>query len=127
MLQQINICETDYSPRIIFNKQQNIFEIKGKSLMEDASVFYLPLILWVSEYVNYPNDKTELIIDLEYYNSSSAKRLVKLLTEFEKIKKKEKEIKIIWMYHEDDKMLKKRGLELQQTIKIPFEIKEYKN
>jgi len=119
MLEPIIIKETEYSPEIILNQNENIFQIKGKSLMEDANSFYLPVIAWAQNYVQNPNNETEIEIDLEYYNSTSARRIVKFLLEFEKIK--QQKAKIIWKYTEGDNMLLKRGLELQQTMKIPIE------
>jgi hypothetical protein len=53
----LEISPTDDSPEINFNPDSGIFELKGKSLPEDVSSFYNPVIEWLEEYAKNPAEK----------------------------------------------------------------------
>lgn len=114
---------TEDTPEILFNKELNEFSITGKSLPEDAFVFYRPVIEWLTEYIKQPNSKSELKIALEYFNSSSVKQLLSIILLFEEIFKKDNEAKIIWCYSEGDDLMEIKGLEFESMMNIPFEFK----
>jgi hypothetical protein len=125
MLEPIKLDKTKSYPMVNLDKENNIFEIRGRSIPEDAIKFYLPILQWVTEYVEDPNPNTEFILDLEYFNSSSAKNIMKMLVILEKILEKGKKIKIIWYYQENDEMIQERGVEIGSVLKIPLEVKSY--
>ena len=66
-------------PEITFDYEKGLIEIKGRSIPEDSDALYKPLIEWLAEYVSKPQKKTTVNINLEYFNSSSAKYLTRLL------------------------------------------------
>ncbi len=125
MLTAIKLEKTHNTPLITLDAGNQVFEIKGRSIPEDALKFYLPIMDWIEKYAKAPNDYTEFSIDLEYFNSSSAKRLMKILSLLEQIPNTGKQIKIIWKYQEGDELIEERGVELQESLKIPFELKPY--
>ena len=125
MSQPLNIVATADKPEINLDPQQNVFEILGKSLPEDAKAFYDSVIEWFEEYANEPNEVTEINLKLNYFNSSSARKLVELLSVLEKIQEEGKEVKIVWFYKTYDAIMKERGEEVQLVLDVPFELKEY--
>lgn len=125
MLEPIILESTEDNPKVILDKNNNRFEISERSLPEDAIGFYEPIQQWISDYVKNPNPATEFIIKLEYFNSSSASRLVKIMLELEKIMKSDNEIKVTWYYQENDLLIRDRGEEFKSVLKLPIEIKEY--
>ena len=48
-MEVINIEATDETPKVILDADQGIFEFSGKSLPEDVTVFYDPIIEWLEE------------------------------------------------------------------------------
>lgn len=112
---------TDDTPTIVFDKSSGTLELSGRSLPENAAKFYGPLFDWVKEYVKAPAESTSLSIKLEYFNSSSAKKIIELL-----LLLKEVSVNAIWHYHEGDDMIKQRGLELRNLTDVPFEMRSYK-
>ena len=110
-------------PTIHLDKQKNFFKISGRSLPEDADTFYNKIIAWVQEYIKEPNPKTEFIFQLDYYNSSTARKLSDILIVLEQINLQGKEIKILWYYNEDDDVMKENGEDFNLIINIPFEFK----
>ena len=114
---------TEDTPEVLFNKEINDFRITGRSLPEDAFAFYDPIITWMSDYVKEPNPISELIISLDYFNSSSVKQVFDLISIFEEIIKTGKLAKVIWCYSEGDDLMEIKGLEFKNMVSIPFELK----
>ena len=121
MPEKLLIEATNETPYVHFNTEENIFEITGRSLPEDVIKFYSPVRDWIKEYVKNPNEETNFTFDLEYFNSSSARILVKILVELEEIK--DKKVKVTWLYRENDEVMYDRGDEIKSVILLPFEIK----
>ncbi|MEA2041216.1 MAG: DUF1987 domain-containing protein [Bacteroidota bacterium] len=124
-MESIFIERTKVSPEIKFDKEENIFLIAGRSLVEDPGKFYSPVYDWVEEYVKNPNEVTDIEFDLEYFNSSSARQIMKIIMLLEDIQENGKKVNLKWMYEEGDDMTKERGEEIDVVSKIDFEIIEY--
>lgn len=121
----LNLKGTEDTPEVLFNKETNQFLLSGRSLPEDAFLFYDPIIKWMSDYAKNPNPYSELIISLEYFNSSSVKQILNLISLFEDIVKSKKEAKIIWCFSEGDDLMEIKGLEFKSMVmNIPFELKK---
>lgn len=114
------------SPKVVLDKERNIFEIKGKSLPENVNVFYQPIIDWFTEYFKNPNPETIITIQLDYLNTASSKAILSLLLVFEEALKKGSNIKVRWYYEEDDEDMRYIGEEYADIIQIPIEIIEIK-
>jgi hypothetical protein len=112
---------TDNTPRVEFNKQENIFRIEGKSLPEDVKNFYIPLIQWFEVYSLHPNPKTNLYLDFEYFNTSSSKMILILLNKVREIQKKGYQILITWSYPPHDIEIEESGEEFAELLNIPFQ------
>ena len=106
MLKEINIEGTEDRPRIILSKEKGIFEFSGRSLPEDAGKFFEPVQRWIEAYVQDPNDHSQFVFRFDYFNSTSARKIAALLLEIEKVLDKGKTAKIIWLYYENDEMMK---------------------
>ncbi|UCH15033.1 MAG: DUF1987 domain-containing protein [Bacteroidales bacterium] len=113
------------SPSVILNKQENNFEISGRSLPEEVIGFYSPVMNWLEKYVRDPNDNTLFRLKLDYINSASQRAIQELLTILEKIKIQGKDVEIDWYFMADDDDMKEAGEEYSETIDIPFNFKSY--
>lgn len=122
MLNTLELKETRDTPEILFDKKNNLFKISGNSLPEDSSKFYFPVFDWIQEYLKDPNKSTFLECKFEYFNSSSAKMIYQIFVEFEKILDTGNEIKVIWYYEADDKLIEEKGVEYQSILDLPFEV-----
>ena len=117
--------ETEDTPKIIFDKVNNNFEMSGRSLPEDASKFFDPIHEWIKEYVKSPNTSTEFHLKLDYFNSASARKIVEILFILEDIISTDNEIKVIWFYNEEDEVMEARGEEVKSVVDLPFELQKY--
>ena len=125
MFEPIIIEKTEKTPEVIFDKENNIFQISGRSIIENAHDFYHPIKLWLQEYLKDPNNKTELVLNYEYLNSSSSLQLMKIIFLLEDFLTPDKKIKVIWLYEKNDEMTKERGEELMNSSNIDFEVKGF--
>jgi hypothetical protein len=124
-MEVIKIKGTDDTPNVILDAENNIIEFSGRSLPEDVVTFYDPVLNWITEYIKNPNDKTEVIFRLEYFNTASSKLLLDILLKFEDILNKGKEVVVQWYYQEDDEDMQEAGEEYSELVDIPFEMHSY--
>lgn len=118
--------QSEVTPKVVFETESGKLEITGRSLPEDAVEFYDPLKNWIDEYTNSPNTHTELSIDLDYFNSASAKQLVDLLVKLEEVNVRAEHAVIVkWGYEKDDDLMIIRGEEMASIINLPFQFCEY--
>ena len=88
---------TKHTPAINFLTDGRMF-IKGRSIPEDINDFYAPLIEWAGS-VTAP--RIILDIKLEYFNSSSAKKMLELLKALDK-NSDIRELTVNWFFEQDD-------------------------
>lgn len=115
------INATDFGPAIVLETNGNI-SISGKSRMEDASLYYKEAQDWLSNYLEGSNPPLTVRINLTYFNSSSAKQLLKLLIS---IDESDTLGKVIWIYPSNNDILLERGKELEIMLDLPFEYHGY--
>ncbi len=78
----------------------------------------------MSSYIKNPNEKTEIDFYLEYFNTSTAKQIAKLLIFFEKLSSKSK-VLVRWHYDKDDIDMFDSGARYSKLININFEFIEH--
>lgn len=121
-MQTLHLKSTNDTPSIILDKENNIFKISGLSLPEDAIRFYEPVVQAIAEYVKDPNDETEFVFDLEYFNSASVKEIIEILCELEKIIPTRKKVKVIWHYSKEDDLMEAKAKEFMTVVAVPFDM-----
>jgi hypothetical protein len=124
-MEPLIISEGESTPKIILDKEKNKFEISGISLPEDVFEFYAPVFKWIEEYVKKPNQKTELIIKFNYFNTSSSKIILEILNKLDELKKKGFDVTISWYYLEMDEDMLSTGKEFESMLTIPFTFLTY--
>lgn len=119
--------QSDDFPKITLDKEASMFEICGKSFPENAVEFYSPIIKWIKEYIQNPNSETIFTINLEYFNSSSSKKIFEILMELESIKTSGGKILVKWYYDENDDVMFTRSKDIQAVLDIPIEFIKKEN
>jgi len=115
--------QTPKTPHINFDPATGIFELNGKSVPENSVIYYKPLFDWLDQYVQNPAKNTTLTVQLDYFNTSSAKCIVDLFKKIELIYKSGKgEVVINWMYNEPDEDMLEVGEDYKSIIKVPFNL-----
>ncbi len=125
MIKSIKIEGQEDTPKIIFDPENDIFEVSGRSLPEDATLFYEPILEWLKEYAKTPIEKTEMHVKLNYFNTASSKLLLDLLMILEEMEEDNKECLIKWFYEEEDEDMEEAGEEYSELVEVPFELIAY--
>lgn len=118
------------TPEVIFDKENNVFKIRGRSISENAIEFYTPLNEWLAEYFKKPNEETKLVLNFDYLNSSSLIQISKIIRILEKNYLKGHNVLLVWQYEENDELIENTGIELNLISQVPFvtevfEVEEY--
>ncbi len=119
---------TDLTPEIILAPEENKFIISGKSAPEDVRGLYYPVLEWMEEFVasvrksSRYTDTNHLIfrLDLEYFNSSSAKFLFDIFAHLKDLGNDGVPVDIEWHYDEEDTDLREAGEDLALLCELPF-------
>ena len=125
MMNPLIIEGKEDTPSVILDKENNKFEFSGRSLPEDILDFYNPIYDWLQNYVSSPNDKTELDLKIDYFNSASHKAINEILDILSEIQKTGKSIVINWHYMEEDEDMYESGEDFQELTGLSFVYKSY--
>jgi len=110
------------TPHILLDVKGYI-ELKGKSIPENSVEFYKPVFDWLDNYASSPNASTRVLVELEYFNTSSSKCILDIFRRLETIHKSGKsQVAINWLYDEDDEDMMETGEDYQTIVKVPFTI-----
>ena len=121
----IIISATEDTPGIRLDATNDVFEISGRSLPEDVVKFYKPILDWLDEYANAPNENTDFNFKLSYFNTASSKIILDILMKLEGMHDNGKNITIKWHYPSDDEDMMEAGEEYADIVSIPIEMVEY--
>lgn len=121
----LNIKGTAETPNVVFDSNNNLFEISGKSLPEDVKEFYNPILKWVKEYGESPNSVTTLKVKMDYFNTASSKMILELFEVLNDMHESGKEVVIEWYYQEDDEDMMDAGADYADMLEIPFKMISY--
>jgi hypothetical protein len=118
-MKSIALKEGKDTPYYIFDPERQKFEMGGKCIPEDADAFFQPILLWVKQYAKKPNNETNFVFKLEYFNTVSLRKILEIFKALNKIPTAQ----IIWFMHEDDDDF----THLTEMLKIPFIIKYFED
>jgi hypothetical protein len=79
MMKELIIEQTPKTPQIDLNQFTGDLLFYGRSIPENATKFYEPILSWVAQYISEANPTTNLRLDLEYFNTASSIYLAKML------------------------------------------------
>jgi hypothetical protein len=120
-MEAIKIKGTEDTPNVILDAAENIMELSGRSLPEDVSSFYSPILNWLTEYSKKPNAKTIFNFKLVYFNTASSKLILDILMKLEEMSKAGNDVLIKWYFPEDDEDMQEAGNEYADIVEVPFE------
>jgi hypothetical protein len=129
-MQRLYIEQTKSTPEINFSPDENIFFIRGISSPEDVRALYYPVIEWIKIFVDdvtegvvrfyNKENPVKLMIDLSYFNSSSAKFLFDILTELKRLQLASVPVIVEWMYEPEDGDMRDAGSDIAQLVGMEF-------
>ena len=123
-MENISIEGTAKTPSVHFSFDDGVLSIVGRSIPENSIEFYKPLIDWIDDYSKTPKTKTEINIQLEYFNTSSSKCILDVFKKLESIQSQGTDVAVNWYYEEDDEDMLEAGEDYDAIISLPFKMME---
>ena len=122
-MEALRIEETEDTPRIVLDPENNEFSISGRSLPEDSVAFYTPVFEWLQQYTEVVENDMDFVFFMEYFNTSSAKQIAKIFLLLEKINEKVF-VQVIWKCKKDDVDMASSGMRFSKLLNLEFEVRE---
>ena len=121
-LSPLHIAATDETPEVDFIPENGLLRMVGRSLPENAYVFYQPLIEWFKEFAPTASSPIVMEMQMDYFNSSSGRFIFEILTILESNPKSRALVTINWICDHDDELMIEKGEELKSLIDLHFNI-----
>jgi hypothetical protein len=115
-MEKITMKGTFDTPAVVLDSDAGQIELAGRSLPEDTTTFYRPILNWVDEYLVQPKSNTEIAIKLEYFNTATSKVLLNLLSKFENTTN----VTVHWFHYSEDEDMLESGKEFEELVRLPF-------
>jgi len=122
-MESIKLRGTDDTPTVTLDKESRLFLISGRSLPEDVTAFYQPIVDWVNSEIPQIDGPIVFTFKMNYFNTASSKLLLDILIALETMYENGKDIVVHWFYDEDDEDMLEAGEEYADIVEVPFEIK----
>jgi hypothetical protein len=118
-MEELRISSTKNSPEIILIPG-GIIKIRGRSIHENVADFFAPVEDWITGYIMDPADVTCVDLNLEYFNSASAKVLIHILQKITYVSLRHKKFIFNWYFEEGDEDILERGEYFASVLDVPF-------
>ncbi|MCG3165217.1 MAG: hypothetical protein POELPBGB_00979 [Bacteroidia bacterium] len=126
MKNKISIAATDSTPALEFDMEKGSLSLTGKSIPQDPTLFYAPLIKQLDEYIANPAPQTTVTINLQYFNTPTAKYLQDIFQKLEALTANSKSVSVNWHYETGDTDMLQAGKDYQGIVNLSFSYKEIK-
>jgi len=118
-MKKLKISPTKNSPDIILSPD-GMLKITGRSIHENVAEYFAPVEEWIREYIEMPAELTCVDMNLEYFNSASAKVFIHLLELLKHVSLKNKKFIFNWYYEEGDEDIFERGEYFASILDVEF-------
>jgi len=92
----------------------------GRSIIENPSTFYEPVINWIREFSKSWTGKTKIDLGFEYINTGSTKWLYIILRELSAKRQLAENVEIRWHFERGDEDMCELGLIIRSLVNCPF-------
>jgi hypothetical protein len=106
-------------PSVILDADKGILEIAGRSTPENADELYGIILFGIQNYLSEGHDDLHVSVNLEYFNTSTARQLSQI---FKLLGGKKCSVK--WIYEEGDEDMKEAGedfRDMNKNLEFNFE------
>jgi hypothetical protein len=122
-MQAFTTEQSPKTPFIEFDPGSGMFTMKGKSIPENTVSFYKPVFDWLNGYAANPAKTTTINMQLDYFNTSSAKIFSDLFSYLEKLQESGKsQVVVNWHYNDEDDDMLEAGEDYKSITKVAFHL-----
>jgi hypothetical protein len=119
-MENLIIKYTPETPSIHFDANSGLLQIKGRCIPSNPDDFWSEILLWFDTYIQQPAIETKFIINLEYFNISSSKRILFLLYKLNELIELGYKASVDWYYRESEEDMFEVGQDYAYMVKVPF-------
>ncbi len=119
-MEEFELKGTAHTPYIHFNAQSGEMLVQGRAISQPDEDFWAPVLKWFYAYSTAPNETTKVVFNLEYFNISSSKQILFLLHKMNDLLEEGYDVKVEWLYSEDDLEMKESGFDFSCVVNVPF-------
>jgi hypothetical protein len=119
VMDELRLSPSKNTPEIILSPE-GMIKIRGRSIHENVTEFFAPVEDWVTSYILDPAEITCVDINLEYFNSASAKVFIHLMQKISFVSLKHKKFIFNWYYEDGDEDILERGEYFSSVLDVPF-------
>jgi hypothetical protein len=121
----LTIDRTSDTPAVELDPQKKLMELVGNSYPENAIEFYQPIYDWVHSYFAGASPSLTAVLKLNYFNTSSAKCILNLLTILQNYHAQNRPVNVQWYYDEEDEDMLETGRAFSVDFNMPFDFHSY--
>lgn len=110
---------TKNTPEIVLDPK-GIIRIRGRSIHENVTEYFAPVEAWITGYIESPAEVTCVDMNLEYFNSASAKVFIHILQKITYVTLKHKKFIFNWYFEDGDEDILERGEYFASVLDVPF-------
>lgn len=122
-METLFIKSTQKSPCVVFNPEDNHYEISGRSLPENVFDTYKPVLEWIDRNIADIKDRPIVLnIRLDYINTASLKMIGMVVSRFDMFYKSGGDSEIHWYYADDDDDMKSEGELFAKLTSMPIKL-----
>ena|ERR1700741_302791 len=115
--------QTPKTPFAEFDPGSGMFTLKGKSIPENTVAYYRPVFDWLNEYEAAPAKTTTVNLQMDYFNTSSAKIFADFFSFLERLQSEKKsEVVVNWHYNSEDDDMLEAGEDYKSITKVTFNL-----
>ncbi len=101
------------------------FKLSGNSILSDPRKFFKPIVEWVEQYTQSPEDLTTVDLKLEYVDTASVQSVFDIMRMFKPLQEMKKEVVVNFYFEFDDPELLELGEIMEGRLGIKFNFIEY--
>jgi hypothetical protein len=116
MLKPLIINKTKSTPKVVLDKEKEIFQIEGNLLPENSFAFFEPIFDWFRKYALEPNSNTNLKLSFDIINTSSTRRIITLLRILEKIVDNGNSVNVNFLFMPEDELMEYMAYEIANAF-----------
>lgn len=105
------------TPRVELDPNNQTFLIEGESYPEDINRFYDPILDALEHYFSQTGRGLRCAINLNYFNSSSARQLMEMLDKLDARAKQGHQIQVKWSCVPDDDIMQEFAEDIASEVK----------
>jgi hypothetical protein len=121
-MERLTIERRNLTPLVDLNPDAGLLTFTGESYPENVLAFYRPILDWLRDYLGTPPAKPVIVqVSLRYLNTSSTKVFLMILDLCQKASDAGGDIRVRWIHHPEDSLIREMGEDLHDGLTLPFE------